>query len=84
NTDIDKLSSRLKQIHQGNKIQFIMMDSVGSMGKIYPVKEIVELVNTYNGYVYFDDAHGMSIIGKNGRGYVLKELDSRLHDRVFI
>ncbi|MDE5015008.1 aminotransferase class I/II-fold pyridoxal phosphate-dependent enzyme, partial [Francisella tularensis subsp. holarctica] len=62
----------------------LMMDSVGSLGKIYPVKEIVDLVNTYKGYVYFDDAHGMSIIGKNGSGYVLKERVYRLNDRVFI
>ncbi|APD50606.1 aminotransferase class I/II-fold pyridoxal phosphate-dependent enzyme [Francisella hispaniensis] len=84
NTDIKKLSSRLKEIQQDNKIPFILMDSVGSMGKIYPVKEIIDLVNEYTGYVYFDDAHGMSIIGKHGSGYVLKELDYKLNERVFI
>ncbi|APC91614.1 MULTISPECIES: aminotransferase class I/II-fold pyridoxal phosphate-dependent enzyme [Francisella] len=84
NTDIKKLSTSLKQIHKDNKIPFIIMDSVGSMGKIYPIKEIIDLVNKYCGYVYFDDAHGMSIIGKHGSGYVLQELNYKLNDRVFI
>lgn len=48
------------------------MDSVGSMGKIYKIKEIVKLLDQYEGYAYLDDAHGMSIVGRYGSGYALK------------
>ena len=40
------------------------------------MKEIVELLNRYpNFYLYADDAHGMSIAGKNGSGVILNQVD---------
>lgn len=58
--------------HSSGGCAFLILDSVGSMGKIYNIKHITNLVYKYNGYAYFDDAHGMSILGRNGSGYVLK------------
>nr|WP_252988785.1 hypothetical protein [Francisella noatunensis] len=73
----------MEKINLDDKTPFIIMDSVGSMGKIYPIKDIVKLVDKYEGYVYFDDAHGMSITGKHGSGHVMQELNYKLNDRVF-
>ncbi|MBK2295760.1 aminotransferase class I/II-fold pyridoxal phosphate-dependent enzyme [Francisella philomiragia] len=83
-SNIYELDLYMKKINLDDKTPFIIMDSVGSMGKIYPIKDIVKLVEKYNGYVYFDDAHGMSITGKHGSGHVMQELNYKLNNRVFI
>lgn len=62
----------MSKIYRGGDCPFLILDSVGSMGKIYKIKNITALVYRYSGYIYFDDAHGMSIIGQKGSGYVLK------------
>jgi 7-keto-8-aminopelargonate synthetase-like enzyme len=59
-------------------------ESVGSMGGITPVTELLSLAEKYNGYVYLDDAHGTSIHGQQGCGYVLKCLDYRFHPRLIL
>lgn len=37
-------------------------------GKIAPVPEYVEALKPYNGSIWLDDAHGVGILGPNGRG----------------
>jgi len=59
-------------------------DGIGSMGGNAPVKELIELANTHAGYCYLDDAHGTSIMGNNGGGFVINELGNRLHPRVLL
>ncbi|HBY9727596.1 TPA: aminotransferase class I/II-fold pyridoxal phosphate-dependent enzyme, partial [Klebsiella pneumoniae subsp. ozaenae] len=59
-------------------------DSVGSMGGVAPVARIVQLAHQYNGYAYIDDAHGTSIYGINGSGYVMFCLNNKLDERIII
>ena len=53
-----------------------MADGIYSMyGDVSPVKEIYALMDKYAElHYYVDDAHGMSIYGKHGRGYVLNQM----------
>ncbi|QPF29512.1 aminotransferase class I/II-fold pyridoxal phosphate-dependent enzyme [Klebsiella sp. BDA134-6] len=59
-------------------------DSVGSMGGVAPVTQIVRLAHQYDGYAYIDDAHGTSIYGDYGSGYVMACLGHRLDERIII
>jgi 7-keto-8-aminopelargonate synthetase-like enzyme len=59
-------------------------DSVGSMGGVAPVAHIVRLAHQYDGYAYIDDAHGTSIYGDYGSGYVMACLGHRLDERIII
>ena len=59
-------------------------DSVGSMGGVAPVALIVRLAHQYDGYAYIDDAHGTSIYGEYGSGYVMSCLDHQLDERIII
>lgn len=70
-TLLQKLSSKVSKI-------WYMADGVYSMfGDYAPVKELLELSKKYPQlYLYFDDVHGMSWRGKNGRGYVMSQLQS--------
>ncbi len=59
-------------------------DSVISMGGVAPVRKLLSLADKYQGYAYFDDAHGTSIFGKHGCGYVLDVLDVHFHPRLIL
>jgi 7-keto-8-aminopelargonate synthetase-like enzyme len=54
------------------------------MGGIVPIEPIAALAEHYEGYAYLDDAHGMSIHGENGCGYVLKCLQHKLPPRIIL
>jgi 7-keto-8-aminopelargonate synthetase-like enzyme len=54
------------------------------MGGVAPVAHIVRLAHQYDGYAYIDDAHGTSIYGDYGSGYVMACLGHRLDERIII
>jgi 7-keto-8-aminopelargonate synthetase-like enzyme len=58
-------------------------DGVCSMGGLTPIKELFDFAEKYQGYIYLDDAHGISIHGENGCGYVLNEL-KHFHPRLIL
>lgn len=60
--------------HLYDKIWYLTDGLYSMMGDFAPVKELVALANQYEKlHLYFDDAHGTGIMGKNGVGYVLNE-----------
>ena len=73
--DTNRLETMIKKARSNRNINNIwyLADGVYSMfGDLAPIKSIEQLLKKYdNFYAYFDDAHGMSIMGKNGRGYAL-------------
>jgi glycine C-acetyltransferase len=51
------------------RIRMIATDGVFSMeGDLAPLPRIVELAKRYNATVFVDDAHGIGVCGKTGRG----------------
>ena len=74
---MDLLETRIKELRSKHKRIWYMADGIYSMfGDSSPVDEIYSLMNQYPElYYYVDDAHGMSIHGKHGRGYVLSNHD---------
>ncbi len=81
---IDLLEERIKYLRSKYKKIWYMADGIYSMyGDVSPVKEIYALMDKYPELNYYvDDAHGMSIYGKHGRGYVLNEMP--IHDRAIV
>jgi len=59
-------------------------DGIGSMGGNAPVLDLIQLAEEYNGYCYIDDAHGTSILGKNGGGFVLDILNNKFNKRLLL
>lgn len=74
---MDLLETRIKELRSKHKKIWYMADGIYSMfGDCSPVDEIYSLMDQYpEFYYYVDDAHGMSIHGKNGRGFVLSNHD---------
>ena len=51
------------------RIRMIATDGVFSMeGDLAPLQEILDLANKYHAMVFVDDAHGIGVCGKTGRG----------------
>lgn len=67
--NMKRLEHILKNIPNEQKGRLIITDGVFSMhGDIAKLDEIVSLAEKYNARVMVDDAHGLGIVGKKGRG----------------
>lgn len=66
--DMDSLETALKKVPEGAGV-LIVTDGVFSMsGDIAKLPEIVELKEKYGAALMVDDAHGLGVVGKGGRG----------------
>lgn len=66
--DMEDLERKLEK-SDPNKGKLIVTDGVFSMsGDICKLPEIVRLAKKFNARVMVDDAHGLGVLGKNGRG----------------
>lgn len=81
---MDLLEKRVQELRSKYKRIWYMADGVYSMfGDTCPVDEVAGLLNRYPElYFYADDAHGMSIYGEKGKGYVLSRLP--YHERMVV
>ncbi len=67
---VDDLERKLKKYRGNYKNIFVIVESAYSMsGDVAPLKEIVELKNKYNFYLYVDEAHTFGFYGEKGAGY---------------
>jgi len=66
--DMKDLEAKLKE-HQDVKGKIVITDGVYSMtGDIAPLDQIVKISKKYNARIMLDDAHGIGVLGKNGKG----------------
>ena len=66
--DMADLEAKLQSV-EGKRLKVIATDGVFSMdGHIAPLKEICDLADKYGALVMVDDAHGVGVLGKTGRG----------------
>ncbi|WP_150466551.1 aminotransferase class I/II-fold pyridoxal phosphate-dependent enzyme [Francisella sp. SYW-9] len=78
------LEDSFKEAFNEGKTPISISDSIISMGGVNSSKLLINFAEKYNGYVYLDDAHGTSVYGKHGCGYVLSELDEKFHPRLIV
>jgi 8-amino-7-oxononanoate synthase len=69
--DMDQLESLCRQ---RSPVAYIA-DGAYSMGGMAPVQEIRQLQDRYGLFAFLDDAHGISIMGGRGEGFVRSQLD---------
>lgn len=66
--DMEDLEKKLRRCEPG-AVKLIVVDGVFSMeGDLANLPEIVRLKKKYDACIYVDEAHGLGVFGKNGRG----------------
>lgn len=75
---LDLLEKKIQEISSTVDKIWYMADGVYSMyGDFSPVNDLLDLSKKYKQLcLYFDDVHGMSWSGKNGRGYVCEQIET--------
>jgi 7-keto-8-aminopelargonate synthetase-like enzyme len=76
--DIDKVTEVSRDISKSGRTVIAICDSVGSMGGNVDVPKLTTAVESVGGVTYLDDAHGTSIFGRRGEGFVLSSTDGKL------
>lgn len=61
---------RLEEICKRHGSVVYIADGIYSMGGRTPINELLELQKKYDLFLFIDDAHGISIAGQNGEGYI--------------
>ena len=68
-SNMNALERILKRLDDNKKGRLIITDGVFSMhGDVAKLDKIVELADKYGAKIMVDDAHGLGIVGKTGRG----------------
>lgn len=82
--NMSKLEERIKSLSEKYHRVWYLADGVYSMyGDTLPIHEIKTLMDKYpQFYCYVDDAHGMSWKGKNGKGFLLENME--YHPQLFM
>jgi len=67
--DMQALERRLQQAKDNNAQALIVSDGVFSMdGDLAPLQDMQALAQTYDAWLFIDDAHGIGTLGKTGAG----------------
>lgn len=77
-TDPESMSAALKSCAERQETPILLIDGIGSMSGLVPIAQLCRQLEQAEGYVYVDDAHGISITGHHGAGYALAAVDNQL------
>ena len=68
-TDPESMRAALKRCIERQETPILLIDGIGSMSGLVPIAELSCQLEQAGGYLYVDDAHGISITGRHGAGY---------------
>ncbi|MBZ9739804.1 MULTISPECIES: aminotransferase class I/II-fold pyridoxal phosphate-dependent enzyme [unclassified Mesorhizobium] len=74
----------LETICRGQRPVAYICDGIYSMGGSAPIADLLSLQQRYGLFLYIDDAHGISIFGRNGEGYARSQIPGELGERTII
>ncbi|MBI5546438.1 MAG: aminotransferase class I/II-fold pyridoxal phosphate-dependent enzyme, partial [Deltaproteobacteria bacterium] len=82
--DLAGLEREARAARRCGEAAVYVADSVYSMGGVCPLDEVVEMSRRLGFGLYLDDAHGTSIFGARGEGYVLSRTGGVLPDNAIL
>ncbi|AYG62166.1 aminotransferase class I/II-fold pyridoxal phosphate-dependent enzyme [Rhizobium jaguaris] len=74
----------LEDICRRNDRVVYVCDGVYSMGGSAPIGDLLALQDRYGLFLYIDDAHGISLFGTSGEGFVRSQVGRSLGERTII
>lgn len=82
--DLHDLERLIAEARNRNEAPVYVGDGVYSMGGVAPIRELVAMSRDSGLALYIDDAHGTSIYGTRGEGYVVEALGGALPPNVIV
>ncbi|MER5493336.1 aminotransferase class I/II-fold pyridoxal phosphate-dependent enzyme [Streptomyces sp. NPDC002490] len=82
--DPQSLTEALDLARSQGRTPIVLVDGIGSMGGLIDVKSLSDAAAGLGGYVYVDDAHGISISGPRGAGYAFEALGCEVPPSVLL
>ena len=83
-TDPEALPAAVREAAATGRTPIVLVDGVGSMGGLIDVAAMLAAIEPFGGYLYMDDAHGVSIDGQLGAGYAFEALGGTLPPNVVL
>ncbi|ARS41914.1 2-amino-3-ketobutyrate CoA ligase [Sphingobacteriaceae bacterium GW460-11-11-14-LB5] len=69
--NMDALERALRESRDTHRTRIVVVDGVYSQdGDLAPLDKILELTHFYGAYLMVDDAHGIGVLGRTGRGLI--------------
>lgn len=68
---------------KNNHVAYIA-EGIYSIDGICPIDDLIRLQNKYGLFLYFDDSHGLSILGDKGQGFILQQLSTLNENTVVV
>jgi 7-keto-8-aminopelargonate synthetase-like enzyme len=78
------LPAALRDVAATGRTPIVLVDGVGSMGGLIDVASMLATIEPFDGHLYVDDAHGISIEGPLGAGYAFEALGGALPPHVVL
>lgn len=82
--DSASVEQALREAVSAHRVPVMLVDGVGSMNGLIPVDDLARRTAEAGGYLYVDDAHGVSIDGPHGCGYAFARLGCALPANVVL
>lgn len=79
--DLQSFAAICHELSSSGRTVIALCDSVGSMGGTVDIPALTAVIDGVGGFGYFDDAHGTSVFGRTGEGFVLASAEGRLSSR---
>ncbi|RLU11346.1 aminotransferase [Pseudomonas prosekii] len=83
-TDAESMAAALNECSNKGETPVLLIDGIGSMSGLVPISELSQQLESAQGYLYVDDAHGISIVGRHGAGYAFSAVGHSLPTNVIL
>lgn len=80
----ETLTTAMELAREQARTPILLVDGIGSMGGVVDVSWLQTVLAANHGYLYVDDAHGISISGRHGGGYAFEALGSTIPSNVLL
>ncbi|WP_076867208.1 aminotransferase class I/II-fold pyridoxal phosphate-dependent enzyme [Bradyrhizobium mercantei] len=74
----------LERLCRAHPVVAYVCDGIYSMGGSSPIKELRQLQERYGLFLFIDDAHGISLFGRQGEGFARSQFPQALGERTII
>lgn len=81
---LEDLRQQVTAARARGEVPVYVADGIYSMGGLCPARELLDLAEELDFFLYIDDAHGLGIFGERGEGQVLSQIDGDIPDRVIL